>query len=174
MVGQETGLGELGRDCQRLHRVVREDAQRLEHVLGREQPALRLVGPEDAPDRSVGVVERDHEPVMIPGCRTASVANRLVDDLAGVDPALGLVAWNEVAAGDLEARLEQLGDARKLEHGSPRLFVLVPTGARRWAKQLGALLAELDQDLVESERLLHGLADGVEDRLHRHRLRQLG
>ena len=107
VVGEEAGLGELGRDGQRLHRVVREHPQRLEPLVRREHAVARLVGPDDTDDRTLLVAERDDQPVVVPGSRPASVANRLVDDLAAADPALGLIARDEVAAGDLEARLEE-------------------------------------------------------------------
>src|SRR5438034_8846297 len=43
--------------------------------------SLRLVGPEDAANRAVGVVERNDQPVVVPGRGAPAVANRLVDHL---------------------------------------------------------------------------------------------
>ena len=47
-------------------RLVREDAQRLELPARRQQPVVRLVGPEDPDHLARAVVQRDEQPVAVP------------------------------------------------------------------------------------------------------------
>ena len=69
VIRQEPELRELVRGRERRRRLVREDPQRLQALLARQEPVARLVGPDDADHAAVRVAERDDEPVVVPRVR---------------------------------------------------------------------------------------------------------
>ena len=107
MVGEEAHLLELFRRVQGGRRLVREHAQRLQALGGRHEAVLRVVRPDEAHRLAVAFVQRHEQPVMVPRVRPATVALRAVLDVIGVDPRAGLVVRDEIAARDLEVRIEQ-------------------------------------------------------------------
>ena len=71
------------------------------------EPVLGLVGPDDADELARAVVQRDDEPVVVPGQRAAAVARRLVGGALDAQPRARLVAGQQEAALDLELGVEQ-------------------------------------------------------------------
>ena len=109
---------------------------------------------------------------MVPGEWPFPIQDGLVDDLLSADPALGLLVRNEIAARDLESGVEEPCDEGQLETARHRV-ALGPAGRGRRLQAPALGLGELDQDLVEVERLADRFAHGRQHRFRRHRLRQL-
>ena len=98
---------EPARGLDRPHRLVGEHAQRLQRLVGGQQPVLRVVDPHHPVEPAGRVVQRHDEPVVVPGERPAPVGDRRVH-AAEVGRALDRhVALHDDAAVAHERGVEQ-------------------------------------------------------------------
>ena len=159
------------RGLDRAHRLVGEHAQRLQRLVGGQQPVLRVVDPDHPVDAPGRVVQRHDDPVVVPGQRPAAVADRRVDAAQLGRDLQRLVALHDDAAVAHALRVEQRLD-RLDRHVRELRGALRREADARQRHQL-ALVGEEGDDLVEAERLAHAPADGVEHLLLRAPLGQL-
>jgi hypothetical protein len=68
---------------------------------------MRLVRPEHAANVAVRIAQRDDEPVVVPRMWATPIHHGAIHELARADACRALLAGNQIAAGDLELRLEQ-------------------------------------------------------------------
>ena len=158
-------LLELAGGDDRHGRLVGEHRQRLEPRAGGQQAILGIVGP-DATDHVAGAVaQRDEQPVVVPRERAAAVELRDEAHVQGRQLARRL-AREQVAAADLEGRVEQRFDGRR-GNRPVRLLPRRPADARARSQRSRLGVDELDHDLGEPEGAHHAGAHRLEDQLHR-------
>ena len=95
--------------------------------------------------------------------RATPVVLRAVPDLAVIDAQAGLLVRHQVAAGDVERRIEEPPDRierRRLGHDG---IVDVPTGGRMRLQQPGERIEQMEGDLLETERGLDAATDRPQD-----------
>jgi hypothetical protein len=163
VVGKEPQLVLVRRGDDRGGCLVREDAERLQLLLRREETILRLVGPDQADHLAGGVAQRHDEPVPVPRARPLAVAVGGVRDLLPVDAALRLLAREQEAACDLEFRVEEcrhVADARGRPH---RLPVDPPPHRRARLQHARLAVDELGGDVFEAERIANAATDVAQD-----------
>ncbi len=168
LVGQDAKLLELAGRHHRHRRLPGEERERLEPGARGQEQVLGLVGPDAPDDRAAGVAQRDVQAVAVPGPRAAAAA---VDAELGVRLGAardGLLVGQQVAAAELEGGVEQEQDLLG-RHLPARLRAARPADRRARREQPARGVDELDDDLLEAERLAdaaaHGLHDGFDGRL---------
>ncbi len=100
----------------------------------------------------------------VPGVRAAPVELRRVRDLLAGDEAFGLVIRDEVAAFDLERRIEERQDVRQIDRGREDA-VAVPADSRPCAHLARQRIGQQDEDVLEAERVAHTNAHPLHDRV---------
>jgi len=133
---------------------------------------MRFVGPDHPDDLALAVVERDQQPVVVPGVRAAAVQHRGVGAGSAAQEAARLLARDQEAALDLEALVEQ--EPEVLEPGGRAVVLHRPAHRRAYAQPARVGIRQVDRHLVEAERGADPLAYRAEDRLDRARLGDLG
>ena len=172
MRGEVLEALEPARGLDRPHRLVGEHAQRLQRLVGGQQPVLRIVDPHHPVEPAGRVVQRHDDPVVVPGERPAPVGDRRVD-AAEVGRALDRhVALHHDAAVAHVRGVEQLLERRDLHERELRGALGREADARQ--RHELALLGQEGDHLVEAERLARPPADRVEHLLLGPALGQLG
>ena len=157
LVAQPHGL--LG-GAVRGHRLIGEQAQRLQARVGREQPVAWVVDPDEA-DPALAVLERDEQPVARPRVRSVAVKLGPVGDLVDLEPGGRHLTGQQVAARDLELLGEQGAQHLDRRPSLQRRPIERPAGGRHRDEGDVASLGQLDHHLVEAK----GVLDAVADRL---------
>ena len=172
VLGEELHLLEGGRHRDRRGGLVGEHPQRLQAIGRGDEPVLGLVGPDDADQLARAVVQRDDEPVVVPGQRAGAVARRLVGGALDAEPRARLIAGQQEAALDLELGVEQAPQRPQVAALGGRDLLGRPPHHRARHRALRGVVDELDGDVVEAQRGADAGADLLEDRVDRHRLGQ--
>ena len=170
MLGEEPDLLEAPRRVERRGGLVREDPQRLHELPRRDEPVLGIVGPDDGDHLALAVEERDDEPVPVPGPGATAVHHRPVHAVAGREPQHRLLVREQVAALDLERRVEKGRELPHRERSVLGQLVERPAGRRTRDEHPRPGVGELNRDLPEPQRVPDPLAGRLEDRLDRRRL----
>ena len=132
----------------------------------RQEPVVRLVGPEDPDHVASPVVQGDEQPVVVPRPRPAPVQLRHVQPPAEGDAAFRLGVRHEIAAFDLERRVEQPFDLGKEDLAGPSDLLEPPAdcGARLEAR--GLRIAQRREHVFESQCVTNAGADRAQDLVH--------
>ena len=140
------------------HRLVGEDAQRLQARGARQETVGGVVRPDAPDDLARLVVERYHEPVVVPRGRPTSVHRRGERRAVRGARERGDLRDKE-AALDLEGGVQHSADLLDRDAPVGRHRQTRPPGDRARAQQPGVGVDEVDRHLLEVQRARDAVAD---------------